>query len=1830
MAAGKLVGTMFVELSLDATKYTKAQQEILAGAEKNTANIEQAFKRVGTTSDKMYEAMRQNILNHLEAIKRSHLTTAEEKVRAEESAAAKIQKINEQQHGKQTSMLDSMKQNWIATSVAIAAAWATVNKAMDWVRLGASAQQAEESFRMVAETAGESATEIIAGMKRAANGTVEESAIMQMAVKGMVLDIKGNQLVELMEAARVAARMKGVSVQEAYEGITNAIAVKLPKSLRQYGLVTMEEMVLVKKAMKEGVEDVDLYTLAMINAHLHAAKFGQEMAGNTAESVQKFDAVVKEAKETMGKTFIAILESVAALWMTIGAGATAAAAGFSILIGRTQDYDVLIKQSGEMMATASRLMGVQGDAAKAAGDSQVGASQKTVEQLQQEKKEWVANANAQIKAAQDAKALEKEKESLNKKIVEDTRKTNAEIAGIGKSNFEKAQALVASQAAEWRKRGAEEVNVRKWVAAETLKATLSQDEEIKKAEEQVAEAVQKIRDKMQKDSLDAIIFNAKEELRIAKETEKGQEDFNKRYKEALGFRTNLHDKAMETIILKEEEAIAKNYEDWEAGYITLAQLDAANAAERAKTGAATDIQLTKKLETEVQFYATALGMEEKYREKKLALIEKERLANIAAGISSADAAKKAAQEIGDLDQALFVAKTSQLNAAAQNMQQAFTDIGSMFSKTSREYGVMQEAAKAMYIAQKMVAVANAVAAIANQGLGDPYTAIPRIAAMVATMASLLSSIGASVSGGGGTPEVRTSRTALGVSSTENLSSPKDLMEMLDKTYELQYRELTGINSGISALNENITRFVTGSFKMEGGFASGGVLDVQSAGYKIGEITAQQLMDGILVGMTTYAIANRPMYGEQVNEIMRRTLSDIYIDILDVLKEGAKFFGTDLGEIGRIVFDAATLNLAGMDAEEATAALQDYISDVGGAAAEKLFGEIIGQYQKLGESLLDTLVRLMTEYSVVSDVLERTGQHLHGATQEALAFVDSLVEIAGGLENLQELAANYNEMFFSEAERLAQTFQDVVSGFGTINDRTGLNLAMPSTREEFRALVESLDLTTESGRQAYIMLLRLADSADELYSAQERLTQQYEDLQDRLLSLQGDDGAILARQRDRELAATDTQLHSLLNAIYAQEDYNVAVENATKAQADYDQAVQATITAQENLNTATDRLAAAHQAAADAAQAVIDAQANYASAVEDGVQRVTDAQARYDQAIVDGARRVSDAQAKYSEAVADGAARVADAQARYEAAVTDGAKRVADAQAKYTDAVQAYQDEVAKQALDAQVKALEERLKLESDARKAEIDALETQKAFYEDQARLFDDQINAQQDVVNRLQSVSATVRAWISGMSTSNLAPVQSRDAWEAQYQSLKGAASASGAQEADVSAFLEFAKQYLEYQRAYGGDYLAIYDQVMSDVQSIGDVADEQLVIAQEQLDTTKAAAEDAKANAERIATAVEQAQIADEQANAAGQAAMDALNATADDSAQRLADLQRAIDEAAQGILDAQVEADQAVAEAAQAIVDAQVESDQNIAEAAQGIIDAQADAANAIADAQRGVEDAVKQADESAKNAAEAIQRAIENQTKTEEAVRKAAEEMVLAQKALKDAQEREIATMNNLVAAQQQQASAMANLASAMAALAAQGPPIVNVTVNTPAASTTPDTSYGYGAQANAAFTYAYSNDQPIQDSVASYLGYSSSRGIPGYTYLPAADIAQSYWVPTDQLEYWKSAFSQFGYFGQDGGLMTSPTIGGEAGPEWFVPTYEPERSKFLRDAPDSFWENLSQQGGDAGRLNGGSSGEMTFHLVTVLDGKVVAESVAKHIPRSAELSEAIKGVARRG
>lgn len=80
-------------------------------------------------------------------------------------------------------------------------------------------------------------------------------------------------------------------------------------------------------------------------------------------------------------------------------------------------------------------------------------------------------------------------------------------------------------------------------------------------------------------------------------------------------------------------------------------------------------------------------------------------------------------------------------------------------------------------------------------------------------------------------------------------------------------------------------------------------------------------------------------------------------------------------------------------------------------------------------------------------------------------------------------------YFSEAEKLANAKTILEQSFADID------LDMPDTRAEFRALVESLDLTTESGQETFAAMMRLQSGfgqvADAAQAAADAAIQQAE-------------------------------------------------------------------------------------------------------------------------------------------------------------------------------------------------------------------------------------------------------------------------------------------------------------------------------------------------------------------------------------------------------------------------------------------------------------------------------------------------------------------------------------------------------------------------------------------------------------------------------------------------------------------------------------------------------------------------------------------------------------------
>lgn len=211
---------------------------------------------------------------------------------------------------------DSIKNHWMAITGVMFAAYMGFQKVKEYMELGAKAQQITSSFRIMAEAAGKSSEDIVHAMKAATKETIDNSDLMLKATKLMVMGYDSEQIIRFSKNVIAASQIAGVSVGEAYEGLADAIATKMPRALLKMGAITKDQMKLVSAAVASGIDEMGLYNLAMANLELRTVqlKGTQDLA---ALSLQKFSAQVKETKEQLGMLVIEGLQKVYGLFQQI-------------------------------------------------------------------------------------------------------------------------------------------------------------------------------------------------------------------------------------------------------------------------------------------------------------------------------------------------------------------------------------------------------------------------------------------------------------------------------------------------------------------------------------------------------------------------------------------------------------------------------------------------------------------------------------------------------------------------------------------------------------------------------------------------------------------------------------------------------------------------------------------------------------------------------------------------------------------------------------------------------------------------------------------------------------------------------------------------------------------------------------------------------------------------------------------------------------------------------------------------------------------------------------------------------------------------------------------------------------------------------------------------------------------------------------------------------------------------------------------------------------------------------------------------------------------------
>ncbi len=384
------------------------------------------------------------------------------------------------------------------------------------------------------------------------------------------------------------------------------------------------------------------------------------------------------------------------------------------------------------------------------------------------------------------------------------------------------------------------------------------------------------------------------------------------------------------------------------------------------------------------------------------------------------------------------------------------------------------------------------------------------------MLAVMAGLGVATSGGsGGASEPPPPATSTGTGTV--LGDKSATSESVTKTWDLlksihasEYAELRGINTGINNLVSGITGTITAVFQ-GGGLITRAVSSTASAlgfssskqsnyasGLNIGSISVANAMAGGKVAGNQFDTVKTDKsswwglskstsydtYYSALDSKVTSSISMVFKSMGEVMTDAAKLLGGNLKQkVSDYIIPAMNIDLNGLSGADAAKKLNGVISAALDIMATSVFGAIIGQYQKLGEGMLETAMRIVSEVAVVKDALATSGLSL---ANNAIAISDALVQAAGGLAEFQKQFQAYFDKFYSDTEKQAASYKSLSAAL-----LTGLEV-LPQTRDGYRKLIEGLDLANALDRERYSLLMSLSAAADTYYTSLEAQTKTYTD------------------------------------------------------------------------------------------------------------------------------------------------------------------------------------------------------------------------------------------------------------------------------------------------------------------------------------------------------------------------------------------------------------------------------------------------------------------------------------------------------------------------------------------------------------------------------------------------------------------------------------------------------------------------------------------------------------------------------------------------------------------
>lgn len=261
-----------------------------------------------------------------------------------------------------------------------------------------------------------------------------------------------------------------------------------------------------------------------------------------------------------------------------------------------------------------------------------------------------------------------------------------------------------------------------------------------------------------------------------------------------------------------------------------------------------------------------------------------------------------------------------------------------------------------------------------------------------------------------------------------------------------------------------------------------------------------------------------------------------------------------------------------DATKNQQAITDFFTTMGDDMATKLIPNI-ANFAKTGETASTTLQRLSETFAATNQVAQILGRDMAtvfgGLGLESAKARQYLVDLAGGISNLNSQVSFYSQNFLTDAEKIAPVQKALNDAFKE------LGVSGITTVDQFKALVNSLDLTKEADAKMFESLMQLAPAFKQVADAADVVTKSQIDLYKNIAQSDFNSlsNAITKSKNDAQAAydaqtaILNAQISSLTTSQQLISDLTNSLDSALKSMTDNTALAMTRAQAQVNLDAA---------------------------------------------------------------------------------------------------------------------------------------------------------------------------------------------------------------------------------------------------------------------------------------------------------------------------------------------------------------------------------------------------------------------------------------------------------------------------------------------------------------------------------------------------------------------------------------------------------------------------------------------------------------------------------------